>query len=153
MPLRDRINEHILDLNPYQPGKPIEELERELGIRGSIKLASNENPIGPSPRAVAAMREELEGVHRYPDGASFALRAAMAARLDVAEEQLVFGCGADEILELLKIAHRKFYMRPKFIARQVLGLSTTSELKRLTMGALSLAKLELLNAKSRTAPV
>ena len=59
----------------------------------------------------------------------------------------------DEILELLKIAHRKFYMRPKFVARQILGLSTASEFKRLTMGALSLAKLELLNAKSRTAPV
>ena len=58
-----------------------------------------------------------------------------------------------EILELLKVAHRKFYMRPKFIARQVLGLSTPAELKRLTMGALSLAKLELLNSKSRTAPV
>lgn len=101
MALRDHVNEHILDLNPYEPGKPLEELERELGIRGSIKLASNENPIGPSPLAVAAMRDEIDGVHRYPDGASFALRAAVAGRLGVSEAQLVFGCGADEILELL----------------------------------------------------
>jgi histidinol-phosphate aminotransferase len=101
MALRDRINAHILDLSPYQPGKPVEELERELGISGSIKLASNENPLGPSPKAVAAMRGELESVHRYPDGASFALRTAVASRLGVSEEQLVFGCGADEMLELL----------------------------------------------------
>ena len=101
MSLRDRINPHILDLRPYAPGKPVEELERELGITGSIKLASNENPLGPSPRAVAAMRAALDGVNRYPDGASFALRDALAERLSVDVEQLVFGCGGDEILELL----------------------------------------------------
>jgi histidinol-phosphate aminotransferase len=101
MALERLVKPHILELEPYQPGKPIEELERELGIEGSIKLASNESPIGPSPRAVAAMREALGGVHRYPDGASFALRRALAARLRVGGDQLVFGAGADEILELL----------------------------------------------------
>ena len=101
MALRDIIRPHILELAPYEPGKPIEELERELGIRGSIKLASNENPLGPSPKAVAAVREMLDGVHRYPDGASFELRRALAERLDVGSDQLVFGCGADEILELV----------------------------------------------------
>jgi histidinol-phosphate aminotransferase len=95
------IKPHIRDLDPYQPGKPIEELERELGIEGCIKLASNESPIGPSPKAIAAIRAVLEGVHRYPDGASFALRKALSARLAVDPEQLVFGAGADEILELL----------------------------------------------------
>jgi histidinol-phosphate aminotransferase len=99
--LASRVKPHIRDLRPYQPGKPIEELERELGVTGSVKLASNENPLGPSPKAVAAAREALEGVSRYPDGASFALRARLAERLGVAPEQLVFGCGADEILELL----------------------------------------------------
>lgn len=95
------VKAHIRSLEPYQPGKPIEELERELGIEGAIKLASNESPIGPSPRAVAAVRDALSGVHRYPDGASFALRRKLAARLGVDGSQLVFGCGADEILELL----------------------------------------------------
>jgi histidinol-phosphate aminotransferase len=95
------VKAHIRELEPYQPGKPIEELERELGIEGAIKLASNESPIGPSPRALAAVREALSGVHRYPDGASFALRRKLAARLEVDPSQLVFGCGADEILELL----------------------------------------------------
>jgi len=101
MALERVVKPHILELAPYQPGKPAEELDRELGITGSLKLASNESPLGPSPRAVAAMRAALEGVHRYPDGASFGLRRKLAARLGVGEEQLVFGAGADEILELL----------------------------------------------------
>ena len=101
MGLEQIIKPHILGLEPYQPGKPVEELERELGIEGCIKLASNESPIGPSPKAVAAVRAALEGVHRYPDGASFALREKLSGRLEVDPEQLVFGAGADEILELL----------------------------------------------------
>jgi histidinol-phosphate aminotransferase len=101
MALKDVVNRHILDLSPYQPGKPIEELERELGITGSIKLASNESPLGPSPKAQAAIRAAVDGLHRYPDGASFALREKLAGRLGVDTEQLVFGDVADEILELL----------------------------------------------------
>jgi histidinol-phosphate aminotransferase len=101
MGMAQRVNPHILELRPYEPGKPMEELERELGISGSIKLASNENPKGPSPKAIAAVREALGGVNRYPDGASFALRARLADKHDVDPAQLVFGCGADEVLELL----------------------------------------------------
>ncbi|HPG28529.1 MAG TPA: aminotransferase class I/II-fold pyridoxal phosphate-dependent enzyme, partial [Myxococcota bacterium] len=101
MSLVDRIKPHIRDLAPYQPGKPIEELERELGIRGSIKLASNENPLGPSPKAVEAMRAAAGDIHRYPDGASFALRRKLSDRLGIEGRQLVFGAGADEILELI----------------------------------------------------
>jgi histidinol-phosphate aminotransferase len=101
MSLRDRVKEHIRDLAPYVPGKPIEELERELGVTRSIKLASNENPLGPSPKAVEAIRNAAGEIHRYPDGASFALRGKLAGRLGVDENQLVFGTGADEILELI----------------------------------------------------
>ncbi len=101
MALEKIIRPHILDLEPYQPGKPAEELDRELGIQGSIKLASNENPLGPSPKAVEAMRRALDGVHRYPDGSSWHLRRALAERLGVEGAQIVFGAGADEILELL----------------------------------------------------
>lgn len=101
MSLVDLIKPHIRELAPYEPGKPMEELERELGIRESVKLASNENPLGVSPRAVEAMRNALNEVNRYPDGASFALRSALSRRLGVAEDQLVFGCGGDEILELI----------------------------------------------------
>jgi len=91
----------VRKLEPYVPGKPIEELERELGIAKAVKLASNENPLGPSPRAVEALWNAAEGMHRYPDGASFRLRQALAVRLGVEPRQLVFGAGCDEILELL----------------------------------------------------
>jgi len=91
----------VLDLEPYQPGKPPEELERELGVENAIKLASNESPIGPSPLAMEAVQKLLADVHRYPDGASFALRDALAQRLGLDGAQLVFGSGADEILELV----------------------------------------------------
>lgn len=108
MALSDLVNPHIRELKPYEPGKPLEELERELGIRDSVKLASNENPLGPSPKAVAAMSGALGEVARYPDGACFELRAALAKKLGVEERQLVFGCGGDEILELVA----KTFLRP-----------------------------------------
>ncbi len=101
MSLADRVKRHVATLEPYQPGKPIKELERELGIEGSIKLAANENPLGPSPRALEALRGALADVHRYPDGGCFALRRALSQRLEVAPEQLVIGCGSSELLELL----------------------------------------------------
>ena len=101
MALKDCVKPWVLELEPYQPGKPPEELERELGVENAIKLASNESPIGPSPRAMEAVRKTLAGVHRYPDGASFALRAALSQRRGVTGEQLGCGAGADEILELL----------------------------------------------------
>ncbi len=101
MTLEKRVKPWIAALAPYQPGKPIGELERELGISDAVKLASNENPLGPSPRAIEAVQRALAGVHRYPDGASFALRSKLVEKLAVAPEQLVFGCGADELLELV----------------------------------------------------
>ena len=101
MSVASRVKPWIAALQPYVPGKPIEELERELGLTGVVKLASNENPLGPSPMALAAVRAVLDGVHRYPDGACFVLRDKLSRRLDVAPEQLVFGCGADELLELV----------------------------------------------------
>jgi histidinol-phosphate aminotransferase len=91
----------VASLSPYVPGKPIEELERELGIREAIKLASNENPLGPSPKALAAIVAAAGRVNRYPDGACFELRKKLSGRLGVAPEQLVFGTGGDEILELV----------------------------------------------------
>jgi histidinol-phosphate aminotransferase len=83
------------------PGKPIETLEREYGISDSIKLASNENPLGPSPRAVAAVRGALDKLHRYPDGAGHLLTHRLARFLSVAPEQIVIGNGSDDIMALL----------------------------------------------------
>ena len=91
----------VRGLSPYQPGKPIEELEREYGIRGAIKLASNENPIGPSPVALAAARDALMSIHRYPDGGGFTLKRALAKKHGVGPECITLGNGSSDILEFL----------------------------------------------------
>ena len=91
----------VRELSPYQPGKPIEELEREYGVTNVIKLASNENPLGPSPRALEAARLALSDIHRYPDGNGFALKEALARKLGVAPAQITLGNGSNDILELL----------------------------------------------------
>jgi len=95
------IPDHIKNLIPYPPGKPLEELEREYGITGSIKMASNENSLGPSPKAMQAISQALANLHRYPDGSCYYLARALANKLQVPPEQIVFGNGSDEILALL----------------------------------------------------
>ena len=94
------VAENISSINPYVPGKPIEELERELGISGSIKLASNENPLGPSPKAAAAVKKAVEGLNRYPDGSGFYLSQALAKHYGVAIPQVILGNGSNELIEL-----------------------------------------------------
>jgi histidinol-phosphate aminotransferase len=102
--MKFKIPDYILDIAPYVPGKPIEELEREYGISDSIKLASNENPLGPSPKAVEAIGRQIAGLHRYPDGAGHLLLNKLAAKLDVSPHQIVMGNGSDDILGLLSRA-------------------------------------------------
>jgi histidinol-phosphate aminotransferase len=99
----DRANPQLRDLAVYQPGKPIEETARELGCEPSeiIKLASNENPLGPSPKAIAAMRDAIEKAHLYPDGGAFYLRNAIAKKLNVTPDHIILGNGSNEIIELL----------------------------------------------------
>lgn len=96
-----KIADNIASLVPYPPGKPIEELEREYGISNSIKLASNENALGPSPRAVAAIAGALAKLHRYPDGSCYYLANRLAAKIGVRPEEIVFGNGSNEIIGLL----------------------------------------------------
>jgi histidinol-phosphate aminotransferase len=96
-----RVHPDIAKLVPYSPGKPLDELERELGIRGAVKLASNENPLGPSPKALAALDEGKETVHLYPDGGAHDLTRALADRWKVSGNQIVVGNGSDEIISLL----------------------------------------------------
>ncbi len=92
---------YVRAIAPYQPGKPISELERELGLREVVKLASNENPLGPSPRALAAVREALPELSRYPDGNGFELKAALCRKLGVNMDQVVLGNGSNDVLELV----------------------------------------------------
>ena len=96
----EQVPEYIRSLIPYEPGKPIEEVEREQGITDSVKLASNENPLGPSPKALAAIRAKLDLLHLYPDGDCFYLKNGLAKKLGVAPESLIFGNGSNEIIEL-----------------------------------------------------
>jgi len=95
------VHPDIAALSPYVPGKPIDELQRELGLTRVIKLASNENPLGPSPKALAVINETAATLHRYPDGGAFKLRQALAHRWKVTDEQIILGNGSDEILGLL----------------------------------------------------
>ncbi|MBI5328435.1 MAG: histidinol-phosphate transaminase [Deltaproteobacteria bacterium] len=95
------VSDEIEALVPYPPGKPMEELERELGIKNSIKLASNENPLGPSPKAVDAVSKALKNLHRYPDGGCFYLKEKLAQHLKVRPENLIIGNGSNEIIELI----------------------------------------------------
>lgn len=106
--IKSRVPEWIRTLAPYPPGKPIEELEREYGVHGSIKLASNENPLGPSPKALAAIVAALAGLHRYPDGDCFYLKRAVAKKLGTSPDALIFGSGSNEVIEL---AVRTFMQR------------------------------------------
>jgi histidinol-phosphate aminotransferase len=96
-----RVGPNIEEITPYSPGKPIEETRREYGLSEIVKLASNENPLGPSPKAVAAVRAALADLHRYPDGSCRDLRQAIAASLGVPDEMVFLGNGSNEILELL----------------------------------------------------
>jgi histidinol-phosphate aminotransferase len=99
--LEDLASPYLSGLIPYSPGKPIEEVEREFGISTSVKLASNENPLGPSPKALQAIGGALPGLHRYPDGGGYALRHALARHWKVPADWLVLGNGSNELLELV----------------------------------------------------
>ena len=99
----DLANPQLRDLAVYEPGKPIEETAREVGVDPTaiIKLASNENPLGPSPKAVQAMRTALENAHLYPDGNGFYLCKAIASKLGLNSENVILGNGSNEVIEFL----------------------------------------------------
>src|SRR5436190_16006527 len=103
MPLPFPLNPVLGNLPVYQPGRPIEEVARELGLPAAsiIKLASNENPLGPSRLALAAMRKTLPQLHLYPDGNAFYLKQKLAQKLELTRSNLVLGNGSNEIIELL----------------------------------------------------
>src|SRR5438128_1839475 len=97
------INPVLAEISVYQPGRPTEEVARELGLPPAnvIKLASNESPLGPSPKAVEAMREVLDSINLYPDGNAYYLKQRLSARLDVAPANLLLGNGSNEIIEFV----------------------------------------------------
>lgn len=103
MSIQNFANQFVCDLVAYEPGKPIEETARELGLdpESIVKLASNENPLGPAPSAVRAMKDGASGAHIYPDGGGYKLRTALAEKHGLGLENVVLGNGSNEIIELL----------------------------------------------------
>jgi histidinol-phosphate aminotransferase len=95
------VQPHLAQLTPYQAGKPLEELARELGLTDAIKLASNENPLGPSPKALEAIQAHLASLHRYPDSHAYYLKEDLGRHLGLKPSQLILGNGSDEVLDLL----------------------------------------------------
>jgi len=105
-------NDAIRQMTPYQPGKPISEVEREFGLTNIIKLASNENPLGPSKHAIAAAHAALEDSHIYPDGSGFAVKQKLAEFLNIYPTQITLGNGSENILEIIV----KAYLNPGYSA-------------------------------------
>ena len=101
MDIKELINRGIDDLSPYEPGKPIEDLERELGIENAIKLASNENPMGPSPKIFDSIEDVLKETHRYPDGNATRLKSTIARKFNVTDNQVTIGNGSNDIIEFV----------------------------------------------------
>ena len=99
--MQGNVHPGIAGLTPYQPGKPVEELTRELGITDVVKLASNENPRGPGPLVIEAIEVAMRELSRYPDGSGFRLKQALARRFDVSDTQLTLGNGSNDVLDLV----------------------------------------------------
>lgn len=101
MDIKKLVRPSIRDLRPYEPGKPIEEVQRELGLKDVSKMASNENPVGPSPLALKAIGENLHRINLYPDGGGYYLKKKLAHSLAVGEDQIILGNGSDEIIRMV----------------------------------------------------
>ncbi|MCM8791890.1 MAG: histidinol-phosphate transaminase [Candidatus Omnitrophica bacterium] len=99
--IRDIINENIRRIIPYIPGKPIEEVRRQSNVKNIIKLASNENPLGPSPKVLQAIRRSLSEIHRYPDSSSFYLKRKLSQVLKIKPTNIILGNGSDELIDII----------------------------------------------------
>ncbi len=132
------VNPEYETLMPYVPGKPVSETERELGISGVVKLASNENPLGASPKAIAAIQGALHQIHDYPDGGAFYLKAALAEFHNVRPEQLVMGNGTNEVIELiartcLRPDENIIYAQASFIVYKLVSLALGREIREVPL--------------------
>lgn len=98
---KDLFRKELANLRPYVPGKPIEEVQKEYGIDHIDKLASNENPLGPSPKAMEAIKKEIESIHIYPDATSMKLKLELAKKYDLSHENIILGNGGEQILQMI----------------------------------------------------
>ena len=138
IPMKLMIPDYIQAIAPYVPGKPLEALEREYGIRDSVKLASNENPLGPSPKALAAIREMLASLHRYPDGGGYDLTRKIARCNGLMPEHIVIGNGSDDIIALLVQAtvrpgNRVIVPQPSFLMYDITATAAGAVVDRVPL--------------------
>ncbi len=129
------VPEWIEEIPPYVPGKSLEELQRELGIRESIKLASNENPLGPSPLAIRKIKEYLGNLNRYPDGDCKLLKEELSSRLGISKEEIIIGNGSNEIIELIMRTFLRPHQaviipEPGFLMYEKISLSMGAKIKK-----------------------
>jgi len=132
--MRNLVRPNILNVKNYVPGKPIEEVQRELGLKDIIKLASNENCLGPSPKAIAAIKRVLKNVNRYPDSSSYYLRRKVAKFLGVDGNNLIFGNGSDEIIGLavrtfVKDGDEIVIAKPTFLIYEIVSRIQNAKIK------------------------
>ena len=137
------IPDYIQAIEPYVPGKPLEALEREYGISDSVKLASNENPLGPSPKALAAIHNALAALHRYPDGAGHLLTRKIADANGVLPANVVIGNGSDDIIALLVRAlirpgDRVIVPRPSFLMYAITASAAGAVVEHVPLNALAM---------------
>jgi histidinol-phosphate aminotransferase len=137
------VPDYINKISPYVPGKPLETLFREYGIDNAVKLASNENPIGPSPKAIAALQQATQALHRYPDGAAHDLVSALAEYLRVDADTIVLGNGSDEIISMLvrvfiQPGDEILIPDPSFLMYAIVGQSAGARLVRVPLDHLHL---------------
>src|SRR3989344_2192893 len=122
--MENSVNKNIYRVKPYVPGKPIEEVKRELGLRSVVKLASNENPFAPSPKVLKAISSASKTINRYPDGQCFYLRRELAKKLKIKPEQLIFGNGSDEVIvmairALIEPGDEVIVAKPSFLIYEI----------------------------------
>ncbi len=127
-----KVHDGIKKLVPYDPGKPIEELQREMGLTRVIKLASNENNLGPSPKAIETLKKAVYKTHRYPDGSCYYLKHKVAEKLGVTPQHLIFGNGSNEVIELLMRTYlqpgdKVIYGEPSFIVYRLISMAMAIE--------------------------
>jgi histidinol-phosphate aminotransferase len=141
--LKLKIPDYIKVIDPYVPGKPMEDLEREYGISDSIKLASNENPLGPSPKALTAIQQSLPTLHRYPDGAGHRLIRKIASVNSVSPANVIIGNGSDDIIALLVRAlirpgDRVVVPRPSFLMYDITATAAGARVDAVPLKALTM---------------
>jgi len=132
--MKQLAKKHILKIKPYKPGKPIEELKRELGLKKVIKLASNENALGPSKRVILSIAGSLSNLNRYPDGGCFYLKKALSKKFRLKPENFIIGNGSDEVIifairAFLKPGEEVIIARPTFLVYEIASKVENARIK------------------------